>query len=103
MGREFRIILSVLLGGAALVLAVAQVNPLTSWEPPADARQTSSLPEVAKDGGYGLCRETMPGTDCACFRQKATQVLQENRPRVGGYVYADQWELAKWQARQSCS
>ncbi|WP_136439258.1 hypothetical protein [Pacificoceanicola onchidii] len=103
MGREFKIILAVLIGGPAFVIGVAQFKPLTSWEPPADARQTASLPEVAKDGGYALCRETMPGVDCACFQQKATQVLQDDRPRVGGFRYADQWELAKAQASESCS
>ncbi|MFW2542200.1 hypothetical protein ACN2XU_06135 [Primorskyibacter sp. 2E107] len=103
MSIETSIVLAIFLGGGLFVTAVAQFKPLTSWEAPVDTLQTRSLPEAAKDGGYAMCQASMPGVDCACFAQKATQVLMEDRPRASGWSYADQWELARAQASDSCS
>ncbi|WP_425098797.1 hypothetical protein [Tropicibacter sp. S64] len=103
MTTETSIALAIFFGGGVFVAGVAQFKPLTSWEAPADVRQSSSISEEAKDGGYAMCQQTLPGVDCSCFAQKASQVLMESRDRVRGWAYADQWELARVQATDSCS
>lgn len=103
MATETTIALAMFFGGSLFVAGVAQFKPLTAWEAPLDTAHIENISDEAKDGGYGMCLASMPGMDCGCFAQKARQVLREDRPKVSGWRYADQWELAKVQASDSCS
>ncbi|WGW05739.1 hypothetical protein [Tropicibacter oceani] len=103
MTSELTIALAVLFGGSLFVAGVSRVAPLTSWETPREIKESPELSGFGSDGGYGHCRAQLPGVDCACFSQKASQILAETNERALGWSYADRWDLARTQATAACS
>lgn len=86
---------------ALLFFGVRVFPPLTqgglprSGPPPVGA-------EAAPADPAAWCRATLSGVNCACFAQKAQEVMSAPHRPVSGLVYADRWELAREQARDSC-
>lgn len=86
---------------ALLVMGVRLFPPLTqgglprSGPPPVGAAAAPADPAA-------WCRETLSGVNCACFAQKATEVMNAPHNPVRGMVYADRWDLARAQASESC-
>lgn len=84
-----------------LVMGVQMFPPLTqgglprSGPPPVGA-------EAAPADPAAWCRSTLTGVNCACFAQKAAEVMSAPHAPVQGMVYADRWELARAQASRSC-
>ncbi|EBA09998.1 hypothetical protein [Sagittula stellata] len=78
-----------------------QYRPLDHDTPFIEARDAKGKRRLVDPGAY--CRETLSGVDCACFAGKAHQVLANRNPRVSGWHYADDWELAVGQARDACT
>lgn len=92
----------VLVASALLLMAVQTVPPLTQVSvpppPPLDARVlTARMDEAA------YCRDHLSGVDCICFAYRAGLVLNAPRDPLPWLTYADRWELALGQARQSCA
>lgn len=106
------------LATATLVVGIQFMPPLTQPDPAAfpefqhyrplghdslliEAKDAKGNRKLVDPGAY--CRETLSGVDCACFAGKAHQVLANRNPRVSGWRYANDWELAVGQARDACT
>ncbi|WP_417208123.1 hypothetical protein [Antarctobacter sp.] len=91
-----------ILGTVALLVAgVSTLPPLTegglprSGPPPYGAASAPADPEA-------FCRATLEGVNCACFAQKAGEVMSAPHKPVQGLAYANRWDLARAQAGESC-
>lgn len=85
---------------AILVGLVRLVPPLTEGGLPKSAAPHILATAPANRADY--CQSTLSGVDCACFLNKADEVLNAPREPVQGMAYADRWDLARHQAIQSC-
>ncbi len=86
----------------ASIVAGAQTLPALT-EP---SVSSTAVAYVAKRSAFQprqFCAASMPGVDCACFEQKAAQVLAQKQERILGWSYANQLDLAIEQGRKGCS
>jgi hypothetical protein len=96
--------IKIVLGGAVSVAVISLFPPLTAWTPPQRTGPEQGVPrQVTQDNGFGFCRDTLPGADCACFARAAGEVLNGGALRAAGWDYADRWDLARAQATEECS
>lgn len=102
MAPEASIAVSVLAGGGLVVASVSFVPPLNYGGPDAPAKSEVELIDPNANG-YAYCQNNLPGVNCRCFTYVASQILQEDHERIPGWAYANQWELAKEQAKGNCS
>lgn len=85
----------------ALVAAAHTLPPLT--QPGSPINFKNGHDSAANFDPTEYCQNSMSGVNCACFAQKAAQVLAQDRERVSGFAYADQVDLAVAQGEDSCS
>lgn len=84
-----------------LVTGVSALPPLTQSSTPLE--NVSPFADAPDNSGPAqFCRANMADVNCACFAQKAQEVLSHPHDPVPGLVYADRWELARGQAGPSC-
>jgi hypothetical protein len=55
---------------------------------------------VAQEASF--CRENVRGVNCICFAQTAGHIQHASRPKVSGFYYAKQEDLARGQAMRRC-
>jgi hypothetical protein len=103
MTSEAAIALAVLLGGGVLVASVQLLPPLTSWEAP-EARKAGQGTDWldGAESEHAYCTARLPGVNCACFADKAGEILRDDSQRFAGWAYADKLDLALAQATDSC-
>ncbi|MBP0481699.1 hypothetical protein [Sagittula salina] len=77
-----------------------QYRPVDGTPGLIEARDSGGRSVIVNPGAY--CQAELSGVDCGCFRETANQVLRSRKPRVSGWRYADDWELALAQAKASC-
>ncbi|WP_299925679.1 hypothetical protein [uncultured Pelagimonas sp.] len=86
----------------AAIVAGAQTLPALT-EP---SVSSSAVAKMAKRSAFRprqFCAASMSGVDCACFEQKAAQILATKQERIWGWSYANQLDLAIEQGREGCS
>lgn len=49
-----------------------------------------------------FCEQAFDHIDCRCYAQMSSYVISNGSPKVRGFRYADQQELARIQAESSC-
>lgn len=89
-----------MMGVGTVVAGVSQLPPLTEGRLPPSVAPYGV--ESAPTDTRLYCRDTLTGVDCACFAQKADEILESPYQPVQGLTYADRWELARDQAESGC-
>lgn len=85
---------------AILVSGIQLLPPLTEGGLPRSVPPYGA--ESAPDDPEAWCRANLPGVNCACFAQKAGEVMSEPHEPIPGMAYANRWELARTQAGDGC-
>jgi hypothetical protein len=97
MPSESALALTIVIGSAAAIGAVQFLPPLTA---PGGAGPPAVVAQARRSQDF--CQRSLTGVDCGCFAQKAAEVMAEDRPRAGGWSYADRWQLALAQGSAAC-
>ncbi|MBV7393934.1 hypothetical protein [Mameliella sediminis] len=92
---------AVLASVALLVAGVNRLPPLTQGGLPRTGSPPPGLATAPADPAL-WCRSNLTDVDCACFAQKAGEVMSTAHEPVQGMAYANRWDLARAQAGQSC-
>ncbi|MGP6088013.1 hypothetical protein [Antarctobacter jejuensis] len=92
--------------GAGLLVIAGLVAGVQAFPPLTEGGLARSVHPVVASGAAAdpaaYCRENLSGVNCACFAQKAGEVLSKPYDPIQGLSYADRWDLARGQAGDSC-
>ena len=102
MPYNLRILLFMLFGGTAVVIAVFQVPPLTSGGNSGKSGLNEAEFKAAVSAELAFCRRQPDAVNCRCFANKSAIIRSHQQPRVPSAVYADKEDLARGQAAQGC-
>jgi hypothetical protein len=102
MPKNYGIYIGMILFGSAILYGVFLFPALTSG---GNAKSTN-VSQLEFDAVVGqeleYCRTQPDGINCECFANISGNVLVHDTPRVFGVFYADQQDLARGQAANSC-
>jgi len=99
MSGQFALVFYVFVGSAAVIGGISQLPALT--EDPSTVEIGSEMQIIlAQEKSY--CQSYGAGINCQCFAEKSGQILAHSGSRDHRYLYADQQDLARGQARKSC-
>ena len=102
MLHDHRILLSVVLAGAALVYGVFLFPPLTTGGNASVTGLSQTKFDAVISQELTYCRGQPNDINCQCFVKLSAAILAHNEPRVPGAVYVGKRQLARGQAANAC-
>lgn len=102
MASDYRLLICLVFGGAAIVYGVFSFPALTSGGSGSSSSITPAEFEAVFNQEMDHCLERPDDMNCQCFANLSGTILADKTPRVFGAVYADKQELARSQAERSC-
>ena len=102
MAYDFRILVFMFCGVAAVIYGIFLMPPLTSGggQGRSGGNQEEFESTVREELAY--CQKLPNDINCQCFAQKSGRILSHKEPRVPGATYADKHKLARGQAKRAC-
>ena len=101
--QEIRLVIYILLFGGTVAYGVSLFPALTSGgEGGRSAEERARFRAAYSEERY-YCEAVRMAVNCRCFANISGAIRANLRPRVPGFAYADQQELARWQAEDSCA
>ncbi|MEL6959198.1 MAG: hypothetical protein AAGL89_09645 [Pseudomonadota bacterium] len=92
-----------------ILAAVAWITGIVSLVPALDSGGFSPLALIPQDefdllveGEQNHCDAFLEGVNCECFADISGIIQANPSPRVPDAFYADQRDLARWQAQDKC-
>lgn len=102
MPGDYRILLSLVLGGAVVVYCIFLFPALTSGDAGGSAEVSQAEFDAVVSQEMAFCLGQSSDMNCQCFAKMSGTIQVHDEPRVFGAVYADKQELARGQAEHSC-
>lgn len=102
MQHDYRIAIIVLIVGAAVTYGVFSTPSLMTTSAPSQSNVSQEEFNATVSRELAYCQGNTENINCRCFANKSGAILTETRPRIRNAVYADQTELARGQAANSC-
>lgn len=99
MSGQFALIFYVFVGSATVIGGISQLPALTE---DTSSVEVGSTMQIVMSQERSFCETYGQGVDCQCFAEKSGQIITNENSRDHRYLYADQRDLARGQALNSC-